>query len=186
MKTQWYVIYFKGPNEKKLADILTRKKIVSYFPVSKVVQDWSIDNKVFEQTLFSSYLFVHATENQLLTVKKIPSVINLVYWLGKPVIISDTEIFNLKKFLDEHINVKVEKITVGKGIVKRISHPVIDNDTSFKIINQNIDIVLPSLGYKITAEETSHVRIISPNRSMDKTRFNPSKLFNPAQIFTSF
>jgi len=185
MKTQWYVLYFKAHSERRAADVLTRKKIENYFPVSKVVDN---SGKVADQPLFDSYLFVHTSEKQLETIKKLPTVINLVYWLGKPVVVSDAEISTLKRFLTDHVNIKVEKITLGTGLVKKISSPLIEEDeSSFKIINQNIHIVLPSLGYKVTAEaETSNVRIISSNTLIDKSRLRTSKLFNRVQFLNNF
>jgi len=187
MKTQWYVVYFRGHGEKKLAETLSRRNIESYFPVTKVIQHRAADSKVVEQPLFSSYLFVRTTEKLLPALKKIPAVINVVYWLGKPVIVTDHEVNMLKRFLADRVNVKTEKITMGEVEVKKVANPVIEEENSFKIINQNIHIILPSLGYKITADvEISNVRIISSNNLINKYRLRTAKLFNPVHIFNNF
>ena len=36
-------------------------------------------------------------------------IVNFVYWLGKPAIINDIEISNIKDFLNSHSNVKLQK-----------------------------------------------------------------------------
>src|ERR1700733_9624650 len=126
MKTQWYLFYFRGRNEKKVTEFLKRKKIESYFPVSKLVKNTTGDNKIIEQPLFDSYVFVRTTEKQLLAIRKLPAMVNMVYWLGKPVITTEAEVNALKHFLTDHINVKIEKITLGETIVKKVTNPVIE------------------------------------------------------------
>ena len=49
------------------------------------------------------------------------------------------------------------------------------------MVNERVNIILPSIGYKITAEaQTLNVRIISPHNIIPKLKFNSSKLLNSA------
>lgn len=184
MKTQWYVIYFKGRSEKKLAGFLTRKRIENYYPLYR--EDNAANSLPVDKPVFNSYLFVRTTEKQILTIRRMPAVISVVHWLGRPVVITDDEIDLLKRFLNDHVNIKVEKIALGSQVIKTASGVAVEEDGLFKLINQRTHIVLPSLGYKIFAEEISSVRIISPDVLVHKVKVKPSRSFNPIQLFSNF
>lgn len=40
---------------------------------------------------------------------KTDGIMNFVYWLGKPAVIKDLEIDMIRRFLNEHTNVSLEK-----------------------------------------------------------------------------
>src|SRR5437868_13962941 len=105
MTKKWYAVYTKPRYEKKVTAVLTRKKIESYCPVIGVVKQ----KKLSYQPLFDSYIFVNATDTQLKTIKQTRGVINLVYWLDKPVTIKNDEIESIKDFVHNHENIQLEK-----------------------------------------------------------------------------
>src|SRR5436189_5247395 len=113
MEKQWYVIYTKPRMEKKVSEILTRKEIENYFPLNRIIADWNTNKKIIDEPLFACYIFVRATIKQLFELKKVSGIVNLVYWLGKPVIIDDLGIGMIKSFLNDYINVTTKKITLG-------------------------------------------------------------------------
>lgn len=188
MKAEWYVAYIKPNSNKKISEILTRKNIENYFPVTKVIKNFSVHRKITDQPLFNSYIFISTTQKNLSELKKLPGVINLVYWLGKPVTINDFEINAMKIFLTQHVNVKIEKINLGNGKGKDFNNLIIEEKNSLmKVKNKNINVILPSIGYKITAEaETSNVRIISSDKVIHKTNLRSPKLFNSDRVFNNF
>src|SRR5438552_1791491 len=109
---KWYAVYTRPRWEKKVSELLTRKKIENFCPLNKVVRQWADRKKTIYEPLFSCYVFVHSNEAEHLSIKKTDGLLNFVYWLGKPAIIKDDEIDAVKKFLDEHDNVQLEKIHV--------------------------------------------------------------------------
>src|SRR4051794_27265741 len=102
MEKQWYVVYTKPRAEKKICETLSRKKIENYLPLNRIVGNWNINKKIIDEPLFANYIFVWITDLRFLELKKIPGILNLVHWLGKPVVIDDLEIGMIKSFLNNH------------------------------------------------------------------------------------
>jgi transcription antitermination factor NusG len=96
-----------------VAEILTRRKIENYCPINKVVKQWSDRKKVIYEPLFTSYVFVRVPEFDITSLKQTQGVINLVYWLGKPAVVRDFEIEEIRKFLCEYVNIKLEKTPIN-------------------------------------------------------------------------
>src|SRR5688572_25735780 len=112
MQMKWYAIYTKPRCEKKVVEALTRKKIENYCPLNRVERYWSGNKKLMYEPLFPSYIFVRGTEVQHAEFKKINGIVNLVYWLGKPVVIPDLEIETIRRFLKNYVNVVIEKTAI--------------------------------------------------------------------------
>jgi len=109
----WYAVYTKPRWEKKVAGRLADKGIDYYCPLNKVIRQWSDRKKAVLEPIFKGYVFVRTSEEKKWELKKIPGILNFVYWLGKPAHIKEGEIITIKKFLNEFDNVAVEK----KGFV---------------------------------------------------------------------
>ena len=92
--------------------------------------------------------------------------INFVYWDGKPAVIKDREIEAIKDFLDEYKNIRLEKIDVNvNAMVRVLRGPLMEYEGNVVSINSNtVKIVLPSLGYLMSAEvERSNIEVINNN-----------------------
>lgn len=155
MKKQWYAIYTRSRCEKKVASLLHKHKIESYCPLNKVLRQWSDRKKIVDEPLFSGYVFVKINIDEQFVVKHLTSdIVNFVYWLGKPATIKDQEITNIKLFLSNHMNVKLEKQTVRvDDRVKILSGPLMDREGQIRSIHNNkVKLTLPSLGYTMVAE----------------------------------
>ena len=160
MTEKWYAVYTKPRWEKKVADVLTDKKVTCYCPLNKVFRQWSDRKKVVQEPLFTSYVFVHVTEKQLTELRKINGILHIVYWLGKPAVIRDSEIKTIRQFLNEYSNVKLEKVQVRVSDTVRILNGSFleQEGTVVAIRNNRVKVALPSLGYILHAEfESSSV-----------------------------
>ena len=188
MDKQWYAVYTKPHAEKKVSEILTRKKIDNYFPINRIVGDWNVSKKIIDEPLFANYIFVRTVGSQLSELKKVPGIVNVVYWLRKPVIIDDLEISMIKSFLNDHINITVEKTTLGNDTLRKFDSATVEQEGSLMTVkNKKVNVVLPSLGYIMTAEvETSNVRIISSDNLIRRPKLMAPKLFNPVHSFNNF
>ena len=113
MNKLWFVLYTRSNCEKKVSELLTKREIENYCPLNKVYRQWSDRKKIVDMPLFSSYVFVRVLEKELTGLKSLTSnIVNLVYWLGKPAVVKDQEIDNIKFFLNEYSNIKLEKRNV--------------------------------------------------------------------------
>ncbi len=106
----WYAIYTKPRWEKKVHGLLTDQGLESYCPLNRVKKKWSDRMKWVDEPLFKSYVFVRVFPEEQTKVRMVPGVINYIYWLGKPAVIKDHEIEDIRRFLNEHTDVKVESI----------------------------------------------------------------------------
>ncbi|MBC7886640.1 MAG: UpxY family transcription antiterminator [Ferruginibacter sp.] len=157
---KWYALYTKPGCEKKVANLLSRKNIENYCPLKR---QWNGRKKVVLEPLFNSYVFVQITDAHLLNIRMSDSIVNFVYWLGKPAVIQDEEIAIMKQIMNEYANVKLEKIPFDlDGMVRVIGVPLEDKKANkVSVINNTVVIVLPSLGYMMLAEiDKTNVEIL--------------------------
>ncbi len=165
---KWYAVYTKPHYEKKVADLLTRKGIENYSPQNKVLKHWSDRKKIIHTPLFSSFVFVRISLDELSIVRQTHGVINFIFWLNKPAIIRDKEIENIKKFLSEHGFVKLEKVEIHFNDVVKINlSPLSEQEGKVvSIKSKTVKMVLHSLGYVLCAEvETVNVKVIKENHA---------------------
>lgn len=154
MQKNWYIVYTKSKSEKKVAALLTKKKIENFCPLNcKSIVQFRKSKLVYEP-LFSSYVFVYIAENEIDLLKQIENVVSLVFWKGKPAVICHEEIEAIKEFTSDHQNIKLERTQVNlNGDAK------MDDDRSYSmdgkilmIKNKSIKVNLPSLGFTLIAE----------------------------------
>ncbi|HEY6979112.1 MAG TPA: UpxY family transcription antiterminator [Chitinophagaceae bacterium] len=112
---KWYALYTKPRWEKKVDNILLQKGIESWCPVQKVERQWSDRKKIIYDPLFKSYVFVHITEDERLTVLQTDGALNFVHYLNKPAVIRDEEIELIKSYLlEEKANISVQSLETFK------------------------------------------------------------------------
>ena len=162
MQKNWYLVYTKPKCEKKVAALLTKRKIESFCPQNRTQVKQIRKSKLVDQPLFSSYVFVNLEEDNFLHLRKIENILNLVYWKGQPAIIKDEEISILKDFVNDHCDIRLEKTRVDeKDSAKIIDRPVYTIDGNLLTLkNTSIKVNLPSIGYTLIAEVDRDTEII--------------------------
>lgn len=166
---KWYAVYTKPRWEKKVAELLTKRRVENFCPLNKVVRQWADRRKTIFEPLFTSYVFVRATEQEHLAIKQTDGVLNLVYWLGSPAIIRDEEIEAIKNFLHVHTDVRLEKIAVNISDRVRITDGVLVHREGevLEVKNKTVKLFLPSLGYTILAEVAKDkIEVLNYNKSV--------------------
>ena len=155
MPTNWYLIFTRSNLEERVIDHLKKKRIESFCPYNQVFSISGNGRKYKYKPLFTSYVFVRINSLRLGELKKVEGVVNLVYWLDKPVVIKDVEIEMMKHFLTEHASVRVEKIFVDvNDNVRFVNDSLIEkNSNETGLHTKNEKLVLPSLGYSLIAED---------------------------------
>jgi transcription antitermination factor NusG len=164
----WYAVYTRPKWEKKVADLLERKKINSYCPLYKSVRQWSDRKKTILEPLFKSYVFVNVTETEHLAVRQTDGIMNFVYWLGKPALIKSEEIDVIRNFLTENEYIKLEQIEVNvNDRIKIINGPFKYWEGNVTEIRpKSVKVLLPSLGYALIAEiPKSRIELINSSRA---------------------
>lgn len=158
MNNNWYVLYTKSDCEKKVSALLTKKKIDNYCPLNKKIKQLADRKKTVFVPLFNSFVFVNASEIEIIKIKKTnQDIVNFVYWLGKPVVIKEEEIENIKLFLEEYSDVKIEKTEINMNdMIKFVKGPYMDSQgKSSTLKNKYVCMDIQSLGYILKAECSS-------------------------------
>ena len=188
MDTKWYVVYTKPGSEQKVSDTLKRKKSENYCPVNGIPKKYGDIRKVKETPLFKGFVFVKIADLQQEELKKINGVVNMVYWLGKPVCVTNGEIRAIILFLGGYTNITIEKTEIKKNDrINTHDNYIIEHEGPLVTIkNKKAYLVLPSLGYMLTAEvETPNVRIISSEGLLNQPDSRTSKLFDRVSEFNN-
>lgn len=174
MTRNWYAVYTMPRQEKKVAASLTKKGISNYYPLNNTTSTAPHTKKIKKDPLLQSFVFVYSTEAELYVLKKIPGVINVIFWRAKPAVISEEEINVLQQFTSSYKNIRLEKtnVTIG-GSVRIVDDPVISfKENSATIRFQTLKIVLPSIGYTMIADRekvsTEPLRLVNQDSLFNK------------------
>ena len=153
MNDNWFAIYTKPRNEKRVFERLIDRGFNCYLPLKKVLRKWSDRKKIVDEPLISSYVFVKTSEKERCEVLKDPGVLNFVFWLGKPACIKEEEIIQMKKFLGDFSDFSIETIKFNAGDkVRLLTGPMSDNCAT--VLTQQGEFVYLSfsnLGFQIKA-----------------------------------
>ncbi len=152
----WFALYTKSKMEKKVSERLKAKGIVCYCPLIKKQKQWSDRKKWIEEPVFRSYVFVnidYSTQNVI--VRQTIGVVNFVYWLHQPAIISDDEISLIRSFLAEHSEVEALSKTLQIGDVITLDSGAMMGQeaevVAFKNKNE-VKLLIKSLGFELVAK----------------------------------
>ena len=147
----WFVIYTKSRQEKKVALELEKMGITVYCPMINQIRQWSDRKKKVEVPLISSYVFVQLKERDREAVFEAPGIVRYVYWLEKPAIVRDEEIAVMKAWLStQTVEAKVEGLRRGDRM--KVSSGIFEGKKGFveEISKNRVLLLLPDLGMKIT------------------------------------
>lgn len=146
-------MYTRPRWEKKIASLLDNRGIENYLPLNKVLKQWSDRKKMVQEPLFKGYLFIRIAEKEKWDVKLVDGILNYVHWLGKPAVLKESDIDNIKKFLQEFDNVQVvdrylqkgDEVIVQQGIMMNYKGIVLEVLHNKAIVN------IDSMGVKLIA-----------------------------------
>lgn len=155
MQKTWKVVYTKPRWEKKVNQLLKESGIASFCPLVKKERQWSDRKKIVEMPLFSSYVFVHIRDQEESEVRQTPGVINFVYYLGRPAVVREQEIDDIRHFLDLYENVEavnIQELRTGDRV--RIKNGALYGQEGkiLKIEGKNVLMVLEELDSALVAK----------------------------------
>ena len=116
---QWYAIYTRAHDERKLFKNLREKDIECYLPTRKVRKNWIDRKKWTEEPLFRCYLFVRVSNREFFHALNTPGVVCFISSGGKAQAIPEVQINNIKTFLaqtDHEVSISYEHINKGRSI----------------------------------------------------------------------
>ena len=96
IETNWYAAYTFAHHEKRVTRQLEEHRIQAFLPTYQSVRRWKDRRKVLELPLFPSYVFVQMNAKNRLDVLRLPGVLGVVSFQGKPAPVASAEIENLR------------------------------------------------------------------------------------------
>ena len=151
---RWYILYTRPKAEKKVADLLTKKKIDHLYAQNRLARLPGDRKRVLTEPLFSSYVFVNVLPSHLHSLTRMDGVVHVIYWLGAPAEIKHEEIEAIKEFLAVYQNIRAEKTAVNMNEKATMTtSPVVKQNGAVMLVkNKYASLSLPSLGYIIKGE----------------------------------
>jgi transcriptional antiterminator RfaH len=147
---EWFALYTKPRNEKRVAENLAALGIEAYCPLVITIKQWSDRKKKVASPLIPSYVFVKIEEANRKDVFQVAGVVQYVFWLGKPAIIKPSEIEALKTQLSAPV-IKVDIETWIPNTEVQIKEGPFKNQMAEvdKISANKVTLILKSLGIRL-------------------------------------
>lgn len=152
LEKRWLVLYTRPRWEKKADRLLKERGIESYCPLRQVQNQWADRKKEVNLPLFNSYIFVHVNLREEAQVLYCMGVLGFVYYMGKPAVVRDSVIEEVKRNLAAYKNVEIvnlENISVGDRVrvkeglfVNQLGNVVQINGKNVLMIFDNINCAL--------------------------------------------
>lgn len=99
---KWHALYVRSRSEKKVLSQLEDMGIEVYLPLITEVKQWSDRRKKVEEPLFKSYVFVHSSDKQYITILNVYGVVKFVTFEHEAVVVPENQILAIKKFVEEY------------------------------------------------------------------------------------
>ncbi len=107
LEKKWLVVYTRPRWEKKIEQLLIDQGITAFCPTQKIESQWADRKKIVHLPLFSSYVFVHINYKEDHLVRQTIGVLSFIYYQGKPAIVRDSEIEQIKHYLQTYGDIQV-------------------------------------------------------------------------------
>ena len=158
-KRKWHVLYTKPRHEIKALERLAQNGFEVFCPMKTTLKQWSDRKKKVSEPLLPSYLFIKTTEKKRAIPLTDPSVLNYIFWLGKPAIVRDSEIDALKGIItkDKAQEFEIKQLSIGDKIDVNKGQIKSKNAIIKTISNNYITAELKELGMKIVLKRTDLV-----------------------------
>jgi len=146
----WYAVYTRPGQERKVTESLTRKRIENYCPLAQVTEHAAGNKKILQKPLFDSYTFARMGEIDFPHLNRTDGVISCLFWLGKPAVIPDPEIETIREFVNKYSDIKLRRVFLQNPTHKQSF--TLNDKIVFNEKNKTFSAMLPSLGYLMLAE----------------------------------
>lgn len=107
-EARWYACYTRARHEKKVDRVLRERGLESYLPTAPRERQWKDRKKIVDWPLFPSYVFARFTLGDMHRVLTTPGVATIVRNGGYPTPIAETELDNVRRFVDALTDVGVD------------------------------------------------------------------------------
>jgi transcription antitermination factor NusG len=165
----WFALYTKPRHEFKAELQLKSVSVDNYLPTYFVTKKWSDRKKKINEPVFRGYIFIHASEKERHLSLSQSAIVRCISFSGKPSIVPEWQINNLKKILSESHDILISnKIEVGFSI-KITDGPfkdvigVVTETQEDKWLAVSVDLIHRSIIVRLPKESGIQVHPLSNN-----------------------
>ena len=97
----WHALYTRPRYEKRVADEIQRKGILSYLPLMHILKQWSDRKKWVDEPLFRGYVFIQGNSVERYRSLQTTGVVRMVEFQGRPAVVPEEEIDRIRRILRE-------------------------------------------------------------------------------------
>ena len=158
MNKNWYALYTKPRAEFQAEKQITSIGVETYLPTITTLRQWSDRKKKVTAPLLPGYIFINADEKERLNSLEQYSVVRTIMFEGKPAVIPDWQIDNLRKLLSKNPEVFIlDRLTAGtrvkitsgpfadiEGVVMQEANNEMNLVISIDMLNRSVVVKLPA------------------------------------------
>ena len=142
-ENNWYAIRTHSRAEKKVYERLNNLGYEAFLPLLISIKQWSDRKKKVKEPLIKSFVFVKTSNDKFSEILTLSGVVNILKYLGKPAIVREVEIDNLKIIVGNSENIKIinpinllegETIEVIKGPFEGLFATYINKAGKYRVI----------------------------------------------------
>jgi transcription antitermination factor NusG len=156
---QWFAVYTRSCQEKKVAQHLSIRDMEYFLPVKKSVRRWNNGcAPTIEQPLFPGYLFVKIQRNERVRVLELPGVHSIVGNGKEPISLPSAEIEALRRAIPVMNVEPCAYLSVGEQA--RIKHGPLQGMTGIIVRKKNglrfvlsLDLIMKSVSVEVDAQD---------------------------------
>ena len=141
LRSFWYAAYTSPRHEKAVAQQMEASGIQCFLPLYRSVRRWKDRRKELELPLFPGYVFVRIVLKDRLHVLRVPGIVHLVAFSGKPAVLPESEIESLRQGLmrgvhaEPHPYLKVgRKVRVLSGPLCGVEGILVRRKDKFRVV----------------------------------------------------
>jgi len=114
---RWYAVYTRARHEKRVEEQLRQRSVETLLPIYETVRRWKNGRHRVQFPLFPGYAFVRIALKDRMEVMRVPGVVRLVGFEGKPVALPDEEMEGLRRGLTAGVEVRPHPyLRVGRRV----------------------------------------------------------------------
>ena len=161
LKPAWYALYTRSRFEKKMLGELTDRSIEVFLPMREILSRWKDRKKRIWIPLFPGYIFVNHvnTPENRFRILNIPGAVRFVGFEGRADPIPETQIQNVRRFLESSIAIDPypyiqvgTRVEVIAGPLQGIQGLLVEKRGRFRFVLQ-VDLIRQAISVEIDASD---------------------------------
>jgi len=164
VESRWYAACTTPRHEKKVALQMEGSQIQHFLPLYRSVRRWKDRRKQLDLPLFPGYIFVRFALRDRLQILRLPGVVQLVGFSGKPAPLPDVEIESLRSGLNGNLRLEPhpylklgKKVRVHSGPLAGMEGIMVRRKEKFRVV-LSIHLIKRSVAVEVDESEVEPTR----------------------------